>query len=405
MASQFCSKCGAKLLANSSFCVECGERQGGASVSRSRSSASLQRYAPLFVVVAVVAVLGGVVVIGSLSPKTAPSVPRRGESNAAGPGEAAGKLPEGHPPIAIPEEVKQAIREMSKKASAAPDDLDTWKHLADVQYRASEIDPSYLAEADAAYRHVLERHPEDTDVLRSLGNIAFDQQHHDVAIDFYQRYLKLKPDDPDVQTDLGTMLLAAGNMDQAIQQFQAVMKHDPSFFQAQFNLAIAYNKAGQNDKAIEALEKSRPLAKDDRTRGQVDEVLAQLKGMPPRQPTSGEAPAMGAPPAMGGGSESAAAGASAPIAATFQAGMEAYFHQHPILGPKLDRIEWQGPESAKVYLRDFPMDQMPAEMVGTFADRVKATIKTQKEAHKVTQAARVELVDNASGKVMSTITE
>lgn len=401
MASQFCSKCGAKLLANSNFCVECGERQGGASVSRARSSASLQRYAPLFVVVAAVAVLGAVVLIGSLSPKTAPSVPRRGESNAAGPGEATGKLPEGHPPIAIPEEVKQAIREMSKKAAAAPDDLDTWKHLADVQYRASEIDPSYLAEADTAYQHVLERHPEDTDVLRSLGNIAFDQQHHDVAIDFYQRYLKLKPDDSDVQTDLGTMMLAAGNMEQAIHQFQAVMQHDPSFFQAQFNLAIAYNKAGQNDKAIEALEKSRPLAKDDRTRGQVDEVLAQLKGMPPPQPGGGEAPAMGAPPAMGGGSDNAAA----PVAATFQAGIEAFFHQHPILGPKLDRIEWQGSENAKVYLRDFPMDQMPAEMVGTFADHVKAAIKTQKEAHQVTQAAQVELVDNASGKVMRTITE
>jgi hypothetical protein len=44
-------------------------------------------------------------------------------------------------------------------------------------------------------------------------------------------------------------------------------------------------------------------------------------------------------------------------------------------------------------------------MVNTFTDRLKSQIKEQKDAHKVTAAARVELVDSGSGKVMETVTE
>jgi hypothetical protein len=51
------------------------------------------------------------------------------------------------------------------------------------------------------------------------------------------------------------------------------------------------------------------------------------------------------------------------------------------------------------------MEQMPPDMVDMFTDRLKSEIKEQKDAHKVTAAARVELVDSGSGKVMDTVTE
>ncbi len=397
MVSRFCSSCGATLLPDSNFCVECGERQAGEPAAGRLSSWPLQRYAPVIVVLAVVVVVGGVVAVGTLNPKTPPSVPRRGGSQSSG--EMSGDLPAGHPPIAIPDNVKQAIRDMAKKGDAAPDDLDTWKHLAEVQYRVGQIDPSYLAQAEASYRHLLEREPDNPDALRGLGNIAFDQDRSDDAVGFYDKYLKLKPDDLDVQTDLGTMYLSAGKTEQAIRQYQSVLKENPSFFQAQFNLAIAYRTAGETDKVIPALEKARAMAKDDQTRNQVDQVMARVKGLPP--PAAAAEVGGESAPAVAEAPKPAAAPAAAPD--TFQGGVEAIFRQHPILGPKIERIEWSGAESAKVYLRDFPMEQMPPEMVNTFTDRLKSQIKEQKDAHKVTAAARVEMI--GSGKVMDTVTE
>jgi tetratricopeptide (TPR) repeat protein len=395
MANRFCSKCGAKLLANAQFCAECGTRHGGGRSAGSGYSFPWQRYAPLLVVGGVVLALGAVVLVATLNPKTPATVARRGSTQTTGGN--AGSLPEGHPPIAVPEETKQAIRDLAKKATAAPDDLDTWKRLAELQYRAGQVDPALLADAEASYRHILDREPNNADVLRSLGNVAFDQEKSDVAIDFYRRYLKAKPDDADVATDLGTMYLAAGKPEQAIEQYQAVLQRNPSFFQAQFNLAIAYNKNGQRDKVIEALEKARELAKDDQTRAQVEQALAHLKEAPSAPAAGAQAPAMG--------SAAQPTPAAAPVAATFQAGMEASLRQHPIIGPKIERIEWAGAEDAKVYLRDFPMDQMPEDMTGMFVDRMKARVQEQKAAHQVTATARVELIDSASGKVMTTITD
>ena len=243
MANRFCASCGARLLRDANFCVECGERQPGASAPRVRFSVPVNRYAPLFVVLTVLLVGGGAVFYGTLNPTTPASVPRRDAPAASGTA-AGGTLPQGHPPLEIPEQVKQAMRDMAQKAAAAPDDLDAWKRLAEVQFRAGQIDPSYLTEAATAYKHVLEREPDNLEVIRNLGNIAFDQEQPDPAVDYYQRYLKQKPDDLEVQTDLGTMYLSARKADEAIQAYQAVLKADPSFFQAQFNLAIAYRTLG-----------------------------------------------------------------------------------------------------------------------------------------------------------------
>ena len=393
MPTNFCTNCGARLLSDAAFCVECGEPQGGGPARRLRAPIHFQRYAPVLVVVAVVAIGAAAVIAGRLSPKTAPAVPGRGTTTTSQP---SGNLPAGHPPIALPDQVKQTIQDMEKKTSATPDDVDAWTRLAEIQYRAGQLDPTYLAAAEVSYKHILERQPDNTDVLRNLGNIAFDRDQPTAAVDYYHRYLKLKPEDLSVQTDLGTMYLSDGKADQAVEQFESVLKQDPSFFQAQFNLAIAYRQMGQTEKVIPALEKARSLATDDKTRQQVEQVLARVKGAPAE-------PAMGGAPAAPGAEP--AANAPAASGGGFQADAESVFRQHPMIGPKVDHIEWSGPDSAKVFLREFPMDQMPPEMLTMFTDRMKSRIKEKKEAHQVTAATQFELIDAASGKLMSTITE
>jgi Flp pilus assembly protein TadD len=393
MANRFCASCGARLLREASFCVECGERQPGAKAPRVGLSIPVNRYAPVFVVLAVILVGGGAVLYGTMNPKIPASVPRPDAPPAEG-SAAAGSLPQGHPPLEIPEQVKQTIRDMAQKATAAPDDMDAWKRLAEVQYRAGQIEHSYLTEAAASYKHVLDHEPDNLDAIRSLGNIAFDQEQSDSAISYYQRYLKLKPDDLSVQTDMATMYLASGKAEQAIEAYEAVLKTNPSFFQAEFNLAIAYRQLGDNGKMMAALEKARTMAPDDASRTQVDQLLARAKGLPP--------PA--APPPVQEAAAPAAPAAAAP-AGTFQADAETVFRGNPILGPKVQRIEWSGADSAKVYVHDFPMDQMGDSMRSMFTDRMRERIKEKKQAHQITAQTTFEVVDGASGRVMDTITE
>ena len=411
MANRFCAGCGARLLREANFCVECGERQPGAAAPRVGLSIPVSRYAPLFVVLVVLLVGGGAVIYGTMNPKIPASVRRPeappaagGGTNGATGGSAAGtNLPQGHPPLEIPDQVKQTLRDMAQKAAAAPEDMEAWKRLAEVQYRAGQIEPSYLTEAAASYKHVLEHEPDNLEVIRNLGNIAFDQEQTDNAVSYYQRYLKQKPDDLSVQTDLATMYLAAGKADQAITAYEAVLKNNPTFFQAQLNMAIAYRTLGDNDKMMAALEKARTMAADDASRNQVDQLLARAKGVPP--PAAAVPPVAVPPVAMPPVAEAAAPAAPPAAGGTFKADAEAVFRGNPILGPKVQRVEWSGPESAKVYVRDFPMDQMGDAMREMFADRMRGRIKEKKQAYNVTQTTKFEMVDDASGRVMQTITE
>jgi tetratricopeptide (TPR) repeat protein len=400
MANRFCSNCGAKLLSQANFCVECGERQAGAKTPRPGIGLLTERYAPLFVILVVVLAGGGVVLYGYNKPQAPAAVPR---PNAPASGAQDGAaMPDNHPPIAVPEEVKQTIRDMAQKAQAAPDDLEAWKRVAEVQYRAAQLDPSYLAEAAASFRHVLEKDPDNTDAMRSLGNVAYDQQQPDLGMQYYQKYLAKKPDDLEVRTDLGTMYLQNGQAQKAFEEYSTVLKANPSFFQAQFNVAIAYRSLGENDKSLAALEKSRGMAPDDKTRAQVDQLIARAKGLPVSTPPGHPAVA---PPAQIAGAPAPAPAAPAVPAANFQAAAEAIFRQNPIMGPKVQRIEWSGSDAAKVYLRDFPMDQMGDQMRNMFSDRMKGRIKEQKTAFQVTQTTRFEMVDEGSGRVMTTIEE
>jgi tetratricopeptide (TPR) repeat protein len=195
-------------------------------------------------------------------------------------------------------------------------------------------------------------------------------------------------------TDLGTMFLSARQSEKAINVYETVLKDDPSFFQAQFNLGIAYRAAGDSDRALKELQRAREVATDDLTRGRVDQLLAHLAGQP-EGAAPGSAPA--APAALGAAPAAQATG--------IQAEIEKVFRTHPIVGAKLDRIEWTDDRSAKVLLRQFPMDGMPAEIRKQFTDRIQSKIKESKDRNQVTDTVRIELVDSGSGRVMETVTE
>jgi cytochrome c-type biogenesis protein CcmH/NrfG len=377
MSTQFCTQCGAKLLANAHFCAECGQGLAGAAAP-GRPRVALERWAPALVLVAVVAVAGAAVLVGARSAPP-PNVPPPRDTGAS-----AAAMPQGHPPVEVPEDVKKVIAKLADAAKSNPEDIQTWLQLGFVQYRAGQVDPVYLADAQTTYTHVVDREPENLDALRALGNIAFDRNDPGRAMDYYRRYLKVKPDDLSVQTDLATMLLSSQKVDEALKAYHHVLEIDPNFFQAQFNLAIAYRAAGDDEKAFAALTRARDIAGDDATRQRVDALLARLKGEP--RPA-----AEGAPAAASAGS--------------WRADVEAIFRSHPIVGPKLDRIDWSGDDRARVMVRDFPMDGMPPMVRGKFTERIRTGVRDSKTRHQSSGPVTIELVDVASGRVMETVTE
>lgn len=384
MTQQFCTHCGAKFLPGARFCVECGEKTGFAGAARA-ASLPLGRYAPLAVLGAVLLIGGTTVWVANRTARPSNVVPSRDAPPVGQPGQQG--LPAGHPPIEVPENVRQVIEKLSESAKANPDDLDAWRQLGFIQFRTSQADPAYLDDAKASYEHVLEKEPKDLDALRALGNIAYDQEDPENAIRYYERYLEIEPGNKSVLTDLGTMFLSARQTEKAISTYNSVLEDDPSFFQARFNLAIAYRAAGDEERALKELKEAREAATDDATRGRVDQLLAHLTGQPPPAPV-GAAP--GAPAVEVGG---------------VQAEIEKVFRSHPIVGAKLDRIEWSDERTAKVVLRQFPMDGMPPDIRKQFTDRIQSKIKESKDRNQVTETVRVELVDSGSGRVMETITE
>ncbi len=377
MSTRFCSQCGAKLLPDARYCAGCGQATAGPGAA-ARRRFPLERWAPVLVVATVVVVAGAAVLVGARAAPPPNVPPPRGASSSAA------ALPEAHPPVEVPDDVRKVIAKLVDAAKGNPDDLEAWQQLGFVQYRAGQVDPAYLADAQTTYTHILERQPENLDVLRALGNIAFDRNEPERAMDYYRRYLRVKPDDLSVQTDLGTMLLSSQQVDAALKTYQDVLAVDPQFFQAQFNLAIAYRAAGDDAKALAALERARDIAGDDATRQRVDALLARLKGQPPPGP---------------GGEPAAAAGGD------LHGDVEAIFRSHPIVGPKLDRVDWPSADRVRVVLRDFPMDGMPPMVREKFIERIRSGLRDSTARRQAAAPLTVELVDAASGRVMETITQ
>ena len=179
MSSRFCTQCGAKLLSNARFCAECGQAASGTRAAPRRSVA-IDRWAPLVVVGTVIAVAATVVVLGARSAPP-PNAPPPRVSGANPPA-----MPESHPPVEVPDDVRKVIAKLADAAKGKPSDVDAWQQLGFVQYRAGQVDPNYLADAQTTYTHILELQPENLDALRALGNIAFDRNDPGKAMEYYR---------------------------------------------------------------------------------------------------------------------------------------------------------------------------------------------------------------------------
>ena len=82
------------------------------------------------------------------------------------------------------------------------------------------------------------QNPKNAAIWIQLGNLYFDTDNFDKAIDAYQKSIALKPDNPNVWTDLGIMYRRSGQPGEAVKAFDQAIKINPRHQNARFNKGI-----------------------------------------------------------------------------------------------------------------------------------------------------------------------
>lgn len=405
MSFKFCPECGTAVEPDGRFCGSCGQPIGTPPSSRGAL--------PLAGIVTLVSLLvlgGGFWLYLRLAPE--PTRPLKPGETAPGvmagpPAAAPGAPGQPHPPMELPEDIKNYMASLQKEAEASPEDAQKWATLAGVYYRASRLDPSYADKAVAAYQHLVDLDAESLEGLRGLGNLAYDRQDREGAIGYYERYLAAKPGDAEVRTDLGTMYYESDQPERAIAEYERALATSPTFYQAYFNLAVVYDSKGDREASHAALEKARDLTTDENVKQRIDALLeiARAENLPLTQAAqriAATARAAGGAPAATGAANAPAA-APAPPADTFRGAIERLFRGHRIAGPKVVSIEWPSDDRARVMMANFPMDQMPEVMKIGYLGKMTDGMKAAQEEFEVGGPVVVELVDQPTGKVMATV--
>lgn len=82
------------------------------------------------------------------------------------------------------------------------------------------------------------QNPEDVQAWTQLGNLYFDSENYETAINAYQKSLALQPDNANVLTDIGIMYRRSGKPAEAVKAFDKAIAIDPRHEVARFNKGI-----------------------------------------------------------------------------------------------------------------------------------------------------------------------
>jgi cytochrome c-type biogenesis protein CcmH/NrfG len=124
----------------------------------------------------------------------------------------------------------------------------------------------------------LQSKPNDPELLANVGNVYYDTQQYNEAIQYYERSLKVQPTNTSVRTDLGTAWWYLGNADKAVEQFNVALKEDPNKPTTLMNLGVVLwqGKMDANG-AIAAWQKLLNSNPNFENRAKVEELMAQAR--------------------------------------------------------------------------------------------------------------------------------
>jgi tetratricopeptide (TPR) repeat protein len=112
-----------------------------------------------------------------------------------------------------------------------------------------------LAEAEAAYRHVLAAHPDHPDALHLLGVIALQVGKAEVAVDLIRQAIRHNPSNPVFFANLTGALRRLGRTDEALDAGRQAMRLDDNFADGLNNLANVLLDAKVYGEAADVLKR------------------------------------------------------------------------------------------------------------------------------------------------------
>jgi cytochrome c-type biogenesis protein CcmH/NrfG len=98
--------------------------------------------------------------------------------------------------------------------------------------------------------------PTQAGPLIELGNLYYDTQYYQQAVDYYAKALQLQPANVNVRTDMGTAYFYMGQNDRAIAEFEKSLKNNPTHPNTLFNMGIVkWQGKSDSNGAVAAWEK------------------------------------------------------------------------------------------------------------------------------------------------------
>lgn len=140
------------------------------------------------------------------------------------------------------------------------------------------------AEAEQAFRQVLQTQPEHIKALLNLGAVLVKQGRTAEAIDQLRAALALAEDNSEIHSNLSVALANDNQFPQAIEHIRTALSLDPNYNEAHYNLGWILGKQGQTEQALAAYQRAIGLNPVNATahnnlgkllaeRGQLDEAV------------------------------------------------------------------------------------------------------------------------------------
>jgi cytochrome c-type biogenesis protein CcmH/NrfG len=146
-----------------------------------------------------------------------------------------------------------------------------------VQVTAAQI--KQMADSQAApLLQRLRNTPNDAALLAELGNIYYDAQSYQEAVQYYDRSLAISPSNANVRTDLATVWYYLGDADRAVREFETVLKTQPDKANTLFNLGMVKWRGKMDASgAVAAWEKLLATNPNYEQKDKVQQLIAKAK--------------------------------------------------------------------------------------------------------------------------------